>query len=51
MTPISRPLRIAEDPEILLPVMVCMDGWVLTHSYEPVSAAGPGGGGRLFAPL
>ena len=30
--------KIAEDPDILLPVMVCMDGWVLTHSYEPVSA-------------
>jgi len=28
--------KIAEDPGILLPVMVCMDGWVLTHSYEPV---------------
>ena len=28
--------RIAEDPNILLPVMICMDGWVLTHSYEPV---------------
>jgi len=28
--------KIAEDPRILLPVMVCMDGWVLTHSYEPV---------------
>ncbi|MBN1106711.1 MAG: pyruvate ferredoxin oxidoreductase [Deltaproteobacteria bacterium] len=28
--------KIAEDPEILLPVMVCMDGWVLTHSYERV---------------
>jgi len=28
--------KIAEDPEILLPVMVCLDGWVLTHSYEPV---------------
>ncbi|MCK5552580.1 MAG: pyruvate ferredoxin oxidoreductase, partial [Deltaproteobacteria bacterium] len=28
--------RIAEDPDILLPVMICMDGWVLTHSYEPV---------------
>jgi len=26
--------KIAEDPEIMLPVMVCMDGWVLTHSYE-----------------
>ena len=29
--------RIAEDPGILLPVMVCMDGWILTHSYERVS--------------
>ena len=29
--------KIAEDPGILLPVMVCMDGWVLTHSYERVS--------------
>ncbi len=28
--------RIAEDPEILLPTMVCMDGWVLTHGFEPV---------------
>ena len=28
--------KIAEDPQILLPVMVCMDGWVLTHSYERV---------------
>jgi pyruvate ferredoxin oxidoreductase alpha subunit len=26
--------KIAEDPRILLPVMVCMDGWILTHSYE-----------------
>ncbi|MCG6881499.1 MAG: pyruvate ferredoxin oxidoreductase [Deltaproteobacteria bacterium] len=29
--------KIAEDPNILLPVMVCMDGWILTHSYEPVA--------------
>lgn len=28
--------KIAEDPAIQLPVMVCMDGWVLTHSYERV---------------
>ena len=31
--------KLAEDPKILLPVMVCMDGWVLTHSYERVSLA------------
>lgn len=29
--------KIAEDPHIMLPVMICMDGWVLTHSYERVS--------------
>jgi pyruvate ferredoxin oxidoreductase alpha subunit len=28
--------KIAEDHEILLPVMVCMDGFVLTHVFEPV---------------
>ncbi len=29
--------KIAEDPKIMLPVMVCMDGWVLTHAYERVA--------------
>ena len=29
--------KIAEDPKISLPVMVCMDGWILTHSYESVA--------------
>ena len=29
--------KIAEDPAISLPVMVCMDGWILTHSYERVA--------------
>ena len=28
--------KIAEDHDILLPVMVCVDGFVLTHVYEPV---------------
>jgi pyruvate ferredoxin oxidoreductase alpha subunit len=28
--------KIAEDHDVLLPVMVCMDGWILTHSYEPI---------------
>jgi pyruvate ferredoxin oxidoreductase alpha subunit len=31
--------RIAEDPEVLLPVMVCMDGWLITHTFEPVRVA------------
>ncbi|MGE5542426.1 MAG: pyruvate ferredoxin oxidoreductase [Bacillota bacterium] len=30
--------RIAEHSEVMLPVMVCMDGWILTHGHEPVSA-------------
>jgi pyruvate ferredoxin oxidoreductase alpha subunit len=29
--------RVAEDHRVLLPVMVCVDGYVLTHAYEPVS--------------
>lgn len=28
--------RIAEDHAIMLPVMVCMDGFILTHGMEPV---------------
>lgn len=28
--------KIAEDSEIMLPGMVCMDGFILSHVYEPV---------------
>ena len=28
--------KVAESKDVLLPVMVCMDGYVLTHIYEPV---------------
>lgn len=28
--------KIAEDRDVLLPVMVCIDGFVLTHTVEPV---------------
>ena len=28
--------RLAEDHKIMLPVMVCMDGYILTHAYEVV---------------
>ncbi len=28
--------KISEDDRVLLPVMVCMDGFVLTHTYESV---------------
>jgi pyruvate ferredoxin oxidoreductase alpha subunit len=28
--------KISEDPDIMTPIMVCMDGFILTHVYEPV---------------
>jgi pyruvate ferredoxin oxidoreductase alpha subunit len=28
--------RVAENPDILLPVFVCFDGFILSHTYEPV---------------
>jgi pyruvate ferredoxin oxidoreductase alpha subunit len=28
--------KIAEDKRIQVPIMVCMDGYTLTHTYEPV---------------
>lgn len=29
-------VRIAEHPDVLLPVMTCLDGFVLSHTMEPV---------------
>lgn len=29
--------EIAEDQDVMLPAMVCLDGYILTHTYEPVS--------------
>jgi pyruvate ferredoxin oxidoreductase alpha subunit len=34
--------RIAEDPRVLLPVLVCLDGFTITHSAEPVSLLADG---------
>jgi pyruvate ferredoxin oxidoreductase alpha subunit len=28
--------KVAEDHNVLLPAMVCFDGFILTHTYEPV---------------
>lgn len=28
--------RVSEDPNVLLPCMVCVDGFILTHTVEPV---------------
>jgi len=33
--------RLAEDPRVLLPVMVCLDGFFLSHLYEPVDVPSP----------
>lgn len=43
--------KIAEDRRILLPVMVCLDGWVLTHSYEPVSFVEQGALDKFLPPF
>lgn len=32
----AQAFRIAESRNVLLPVMVCMDGFILSHVYEPV---------------
>ncbi len=29
--------KVAESPEVLLPFMVCLDGFVLSHTYMPVN--------------
>ena len=31
--------KIAEDPDVLLPVMVAYDGFMMSHTYEPVYVA------------
>ena len=41
--------RLAE--EVSLPVMVCMDGFILTHAFEPVDLPDPGAGRRLPSAL
>ncbi len=33
---IPQAYKVAEDKRVLLPFMVCMDGYKLTHAYEPV---------------
>jgi pyruvate ferredoxin oxidoreductase alpha subunit len=32
--------RLAEHPDVLLPVLVCQDGFTITHSAEPVALLG-----------
>ncbi len=42
--------RISEDPRILLPVMVCMDGYILTHGHEVVDIPEPEEVDRFLPP-
>lgn len=32
----AQAFKIGEDPEVMLPVMTCMDGFILSHVYEPI---------------
>ena len=33
--------KISENPDVLLPAMVCLDGFILTHTVEPVDIPSP----------
>jgi len=43
--------RLAEDPEILIPVMVCYDGYYLSHQWEPVEIPSQQAVDRFLPPL
>ena len=43
--------KIAEDDRVLLPVMVCMDGFILTHTYEAVDVPGQEEVDRFLPPF
>ncbi|MCK4938307.1 MAG: pyruvate ferredoxin oxidoreductase, partial [Methanosarcinales archaeon] len=32
----AQAFKVAEDKDVMLPAMVCMDGFILSHVYEPV---------------
>src|SRR5574341_93076 len=42
--------KIGEDPRISLPVIVNMDGFILTHAYEPVEMISPEEADRFLPP-
>jgi pyruvate ferredoxin oxidoreductase alpha subunit len=43
--------RLAEDPQILLPVMVASDGFYMSHAYEPVDVPTQEQADRFLAPV
>jgi pyruvate ferredoxin oxidoreductase alpha subunit len=42
--------RIAEHPDVLLPVLVCLDGFTITHAAEPVDLVPDDDARRLVGP-
>ncbi|MDV0447833.1 NADH-dependent phenylglyoxylate dehydrogenase subunit alpha [Methanosarcinaceae archaeon Ag5] len=43
--------KIAEDKNVLLPIMVCMDGFQLSHVYEPVVLMDQGEADKFLPPF
>lgn len=43
--------RVAEDRRVQLPVMVCVDGYVLTHAFEPVEVVSQDEADGFLPPL
>lgn len=43
--------RIAEDRRVMTPVMLCLDGFVLSHTYEPVDVPDQAVVDRFLPPL
>ena len=42
--------KVAENPDILLPALVCFDGFILSHTYEPVDMLGQADVDRYLPP-
>jgi pyruvate ferredoxin oxidoreductase alpha subunit len=42
--------RVSEHPEVLLPSLVCLEGYRLTHTYEPVDIPGQDAVDRFLPP-
>ena len=43
--------KVAENPEILLPALVCFDGFILSHTYEPVDMLSQEDADRYLPPF
>jgi len=43
--------KVAENPEVLLPALVCFDGFILSHTYEPVDMISQDEADRYLPPF